>query len=156
MILLKEGVTLPKTKNPKNSQDVRLDNQLCFAVYAASHKIEQHYQTLLKAQGLTYTQYLVLMALSEEDGVSISHLARRLDVSGATMTPILRRLEEKELLRRDVQDGNERQKIVTLTEAGRSIWIKSCGISSEVFSQIGLTQREADEIIRICKKIVDK
>ncbi|WP_425082627.1 MarR family winged helix-turn-helix transcriptional regulator [Ruegeria arenilitoris] len=147
---------VPKTKEPETDEDVRLDNQLCFAVYAASHKIEQLYQILLKAQGLTYTQYLVLMALSEEDGVSISTLAKRLDVSGATMTPLLRRLEEKDLLRRETRDGNERQKIVTLTETGRSIWIKSCGISSEVFSQIGLTQHEADDIIRICKKIASK
>lgn len=144
---------MPETDEMRTDAEVRLDNQLCFAVYAASHKIEHFYQTLLKAQGLTYTQYLVLMALSEQDGVSISSLAKRLDVSGATMTPLLRRLEEKGLLRRDTRDGNERQKIVTLTETGRSIWIKSCGISSDVFAQIGLTQDEADEAIRLCRKI---
>lgn len=136
-----------------NNDEVRLDNQLCFAVYAASHRIEGHYQTLLKVQGLTYTQYLVLMALSEKDGVSISTLANRLQVSGATMTPLLRRLEEKNLLRRETQDGNERQKIVSLTEAGRSIWMKSCSISNDVFQKIGLTIQEADELIRISRKI---
>ena len=146
-------MALTKTDETCASQDIRLDNQLCFALYAASHKIEQHYQALLKVQGLTYTQYLVLMALSEEDGVSISQLAKRLDVSGATMTPLLRRLEEKELLRRETVDGNERQKVVTLTETGRSVWIKSCSISSAVFMQIGLTPKEADDVIRICKKI---
>ena len=146
-------VTLPKQTKTREKPDVRLDNQLCFAIYAASHTVEQHYQTLLKAQGLTYVQYLVLMALAEEDGVSISSLASRLEVSKATMTPLLRRLEEKGLLSREIQEGNERQKSVALTEAGRSIWTKSCGISSEVFARIGLTQREADEIVRVCKKI---
>ncbi|AHD08890.1 MarR family winged helix-turn-helix transcriptional regulator [Phaeobacter gallaeciensis] len=133
--------------------EVRLDNQLCFSVYSASHTIEKHYQTLLKAQGLTYTQYLVLMALAEEDGVSISTLAGRLGVSKATMTPLLRRLEEKGLLSREITQGNERQKSISLTETGRNIWIKSCNVSSDVFARIGLTQAEADELIRICTKI---
>lgn len=132
---------------------VRLDNQLCFALYAASNALGQQYQTLLKAQDLTYSQYLVLMALAEEDGISISSLASRLEVSKATMTPLLRRLETKGLLSREIQEGNERQKVVTLTEAGRSIWIKSCGVSSEVFAGTGLTKTEADEVIRLCAKI---
>jgi len=126
---------------------------LCFALYAASNAVEQHYQTLLKTQGLTYSQYLVLMALAEEDGISISTLAARLEVSKPTMTPLLRRLEAKGLLVREVREGNERQKIVSLTDAGRSIWMKSCDVSSEVFTRTGLTKAEADEVIRICAKI---
>ena len=83
---------------------------MCFALYAASNAVGQQYQTLLKAQDLTYSQYLVLMALAEEDGVSISALAGRLEVTKATMTPLLRRLEDKGLLSREIQEGNERQK----------------------------------------------
>ena len=132
---------------------VRLDNQLCFALYAASNAVGQQYQTLLKAQDLTYSQYLVLMALAEEDGVSISALAGRLEVTKATMTPLLRRLEDKGLLSREIQEGNERQKVVTLTKAGRNIWMKSCGVSSDVFAGTGLTKAEADEIVRLCAKI---
>ena len=138
---------------PTKKPNVRLDNQLCFALYAASNTVEQHYQTLLKAQGLTYTQYLVLMALAEKDGVSISSLARRLEVSKATMTPLLRRLEEKGLLIRAVRDGDEREKLVSLTDAGRGLWTKSCDVSSDVFTRVGLTEAEADEVIRICGKI---
>ena len=148
-----KATSLPKSEKNIEDAEVRLDNQLCFAIYAASHKIENLYQNILKSQGLTYTQYLVMMALSEQDGVSISHLAKRLDVTGATMTPLLRRLEEKGLLLRKVQSGNERQKLVTLTDAGRGIWIQNCQISSDVFSQIDLSQRDADEIIRISKII---
>jgi len=133
--------------------DVRLDNQLCFALYAASNAIEQSYQLLLKSQDLTYSQYLVLMALAEQDGISISRLAERLELSRSTMTPMLRRLEAKGLLIREIEKGNERQKIVSLTKMGRRIWIKSCGASSEVFEQTGLTKKEADEVIRICTKI---
>lgn len=132
---------------------VRLDNQLCFALYAASHSVEQHYQTLLKAQGLTYSQYLVLMALAEDDAVSITSLAGRLEVSKATMTLLLRRLEEKGLLLREFREGDERQKIVSLTDAGRSIWTKSCSVSSEVFDRLGLSETEADTVIRLCRQI---
>jgi len=132
---------------------VRLDNQLCFALYAASNAVEQFYQTLLRTQGLTYSQYLVLMALAEEDGISISTLAARLELSKATMTPLLRRLEDKGLLLREVREGNERQKIISLTKAGRSVWMKSCDASSDVFSRTGLTKTEGDQLIRICAKI---
>lgn len=145
--------SLPQeTKNPERPA-VRLDNQLCFALYAASNAVGQQYQTLLKAQNLTYSQYLVLMALAEEDGVSISSLARRLEVSKATMTPMLRRLEVMGFLSREIPKDNERQKIVTLTKSGRNIWTKSCDVSSEVFAGTGLTKAEADEVIRICAKI---
>ena len=146
---------MPNQAKTTEKPDVRLENQLCFALYAASHRVEQHYQALLKAQGLTYSQYLVLMALAEEDGVSISMLASRLQISKATMTPLLRRLEDKGLLLREVQEGNERQKLVSLTDAGRSIWIRNCSISSDVFASIGLSQADADEIIRICAQISD-
>ncbi|UWR42336.1 MarR family transcriptional regulator [Phaeobacter inhibens] len=160
-MMVSNGCSVPQRKHrvlqeplkTDEKPDVRLDNQLCFAIYAASHTVEQHYQTLLKAQGLTYTQYLVLMALAEEDRVSISTLASKLEVSKATMTPLLRRLEAKGLLSREVHVGNERQKVVSLTDTGRSIWTKSCSVSSDVFARIGLTQAEADEIIRICAKI---
>ena len=151
--MMESGKLLTDNDNTLDLPDVRLDNQLCFALYAASHCVEQHYQTLLKAQGITYSQYLVLMALAEEDSVSISNLASRIQVSNATMTLLLRRLEEKELLHRRFQDGNERQKVVSLTEAGRSIWTKSCVTSPEVFSRLGLTVDEADTVIGICKKI---
>ncbi|WOR15232.1 MarR family transcriptional regulator [Hyphomonas sp. FCG-A18] len=133
---------------------VTLDNQLCFALYAASNTVGHHYQTLLKSYGLTYSQYLVLMALAEEDGISISALAKRLELSKATMTPLLRRLEERGVLLRQVRKGNERQKLISLTNAGRQLWEKSRDVSAEVFTLTKLSKVEANEVIRICKKIV--
>lgn len=93
------------------------------------------------------------MALAEEDGISISTLAARLEVSKATMTPLLRRLETKGLLRREVRKDNEREKIISLTEDGRNIWTKNSDISLDVFAQTGLTQAEAKQIIKLCSKI---
>lgn len=144
---------LPDRTEPNEKPKIRLDNQLCFALYAASNAVGQHYQTLLKSYDLTYSQYLVLMALAEEDGISISRLARRLEVSKATMTPMLRRLESKGLLIRQIQEGNERQKIIALTEAGHKTWAKCCDISLDVFERTGLSVAEAQQVIRICAKI---
>jgi len=96
------------------------------------------------------------MALFEQDEISISALAERLEVTRATMTPIVRRLETMGLLIRDTQKGDERQKILSLTKQGREIWIESCDVSSRVFDHTGLTKAEADELIRICGKISRK
>ena len=147
------GTPAKSFMNSDKKKPVRLDNQLCFALYAASNAVEQHYKTHLKAQDLTYTQYLVLMALFEQDGISISALAERLEVSRGTMTPIIRTLEKKELLVRETMEDDERQKIVSLTAKGRRVWIKSCDVSATVFTHTGLTQSEADEVIRLCAKI---
>lgn len=94
------------------------------------------------------------MALIEEDGISISSLAERLEISKATMTPMLRRLETKGLLNRAIREGNEREKIVSLTRAGRRLWDECAGISAEVFDRTGLTASESGRIIRSCAKIV--
>jgi len=87
--------------------DLLLDQQLCFAVHAASNKI-------LAEHGLSYAQYTTLMALAENDDVSITHLATQLGVAKATMTPLLKKLEEKGLITRKMHDNSERQKSIKI------------------------------------------
>ena len=135
-------------------QGLTLDNQLCFAVHSASNAIDELYRPRLSQHGLTYSQYIALMALAEEDGISISALARRLGVTKATMTPLLRRLDEKGLISRTVVEGNERQKNITLTEDGLKSLEGSCYVTEKVFAQTGLTLEEADLLISLCKKVV--
>lgn len=130
-----------------------LDNQLCFALYSASNRITAVYRPLLEPLGLTYTQFVVLMALWEEDNISISRLAGRAGLSKATMTPLLKRLEQKGLIRRNVLPDNERQKAIVLTDAGRKLSRKSGDITSKVFCATGLTMQEATNMIRLCKRI---
>ena len=133
--------------------DLILDRQLCFAVHAASNRISDLYRPLLAKHSLTYAQYTTLMALAEDDGVSITHLATRLGVAKATMTPMLRKLEEKALITRNMDDGSERQKSVKITEAGRALLGQSCEATEIVFARTGLTQQQADDLIALCKKI---
>ncbi len=111
------------------------------------------YRPLLDPLGLTYTQFVVLMALWEEDGVSISHLAERAGLSKATMTPLLKRLEQKQLIQRQMLSDNERQKNIVLTEAGRELSLQSVEITEKAFCATGLSKQQADEMIALCKLI---
>ncbi|WP_086933901.1 MarR family winged helix-turn-helix transcriptional regulator [Agarilytica rhodophyticola] len=128
-----------------------LDSQLCFALYSASSHLTSIYRPLLDPLGLTYTQFIVLMALWEEDNISISQLAKKASLSKATMTPLLKRLEQKQLIRRQVLTENERQKNIVLTDAGRDLSKKSAEITDKVFCSTGLTVEQAKEIMSLCR-----
>jgi len=143
------------TDNAKSNvpADLILDLQLCFAVHAASNRISDLYRPLLAEHGLTYAQYTTLMALAEEDGVSITHLAMRLGVAKATMTPMLRKLEHKKFVTRQMDDESERQKSIKITDAGRVLLGQSCHATDKVFAETGLTETQANELITLCKKI---
>ena len=100
---------------------LRLDNQVCFALYSASLAMTKLYKPLLDAVGLTYPQYLVMLVLWERDGLTVSELGDRLFLDSGTLTPLLKRLEASGHLARlrDVQD--ERRVRITLTADGRAL-----------------------------------
>lgn len=133
----------------------RLDSQLCFALYSASSHVTSIYRPILEPLDLTYTQFVVLMALWEQDTISISQLAQKAGLSKATMTPLLKRLEQKGLVRRELLPDNERQKSIVLTTAGRDLGKESNAITEQVFCQTGLSIEEAHTLIRLSKKLVD-
>ena len=145
---------MPDDHTHKIPDDLTLGRQLCFAVHSAANTIDDLYRPLLAEHDLTYPQYIALMALAEEDDVSITHLASRLGVAKATMTPMLRRLEGKKLVHRRLARNNERQKSVTITDAGRALLSTSCRATELVFARTGLTQQQVDALIGLCKKVV--
>ena len=110
-----------KTATQPSPPELLLDNQLCFALYSASLAMTKLYKPLLDALGLTYPQYLVMLALWERDGLTVSELGERLFLDSGTLTPLLKRLEAAGLLvrLRDVQD--ERRVRITLTGQGRAL-----------------------------------
>lgn len=134
----------------------RLDDQLCFALYSASNRLTAIYRPILKPLGLTYTQFVVMMALWETDSISITQLAIRTNLSKATMTPLLKKLESKSLIQLDRIAGNDRQKNVALTENGKELASKSIKATQDAFCASGLTQQEAASVIEICQKITLK
>lgn len=132
----------------------RLNDQLCFALYAASSRLTQIYRPILEPLNVTYTQFIVLMALWEKDGVSISELAQETCLSKATMTPLLKRLEEKNLLLLERVAGNDRQKKVSLTEAGAALSKKSVAATEAAFCATGLSAEEAGNMIQLCRRLI--
>ena len=99
----------------------RLDRQLCFALYSTSLAMTKLYRPLLEPLGLTYPQYLVMLALWEQDELSVSDLGERLQIDSGTLSPLLKRLDAAELLTRRRDPADERRVLVTLTLAGRRL-----------------------------------
>lgn len=102
-------------------QNLRLDRQLCFALYAATHGITRSYRVRLKEVGLTYPQYLVMLVLWEQDGLGVSELGERLFLDSGTVTPLLKRMEVAGLLRRVRATDDERKVRIELTPEGRKL-----------------------------------
>jgi len=134
----------------------RLDQQLCFALYSASNRLTRIYRPLLEPLGLTYTQFVVLMALWEKESISISQLAAKTGLTKATMTPLLKRLEQKELIERQRLTGNDRQKNVVLTDQGRELSRQSEEITHQAYCRTGLTKKQANDLIATCREILKK
>ena len=133
----------------------RLNDQLCFALYSASNRLTAIYRPILQPLGLTYTQFVVMMALWEKDRVSITRLAERTGLSKATMTPLLRKLESKKLVGLERLPENDRQKCVALTRRGRALAAHSNKATEDAFCATGLTQKQAKSTIDLCQKILD-
>jgi MarR family transcriptional regulator, organic hydroperoxide resistance regulator len=107
--------------NTMTDQALRLDNQLCFALYSASLAMTKLYKPLLDELGITYPQYLVLLVLWENDGLTVSELGERLYLDSGTLTPLLKRMESADLLTRLRDTQDERRVLIRLSAAGRKL-----------------------------------
>jgi len=117
---------MPKSKPESESNEwLKLDHQLCFALYAASLAMTKLYKPLLEPLGLTYPQYLVLLVLWEDDGITVSQLGQRLALDSGTLTPLLKRLEAAGLLQRLRDRADERRVILQLSAAGRALKLRA-------------------------------
>jgi MarR family transcriptional regulator, organic hydroperoxide resistance regulator len=105
-----------------------LDEQLCFALYAASRRMTAAYRPLLEALDLTYPQYLVMLVLWERDGLTVRELGARLQLDSGTLTPLLKRLEQAGLLGRRRRQSDEREVEITLTEAGHKLYERAVDV----------------------------
>ncbi|MCU0925344.1 MAG: MarR family transcriptional regulator [Hydrogenophaga sp.] len=114
-------VTRNTPRKPLSEQALLLDNQLCFALYSASLAMTKLYKPLLESLGLTYPQYLALLVLWEQDGVTVSELGERLSLDSGTLTPLLKRMEAAGLLARLRDAADERRVLIRLTAEGRKL-----------------------------------
>lgn len=106
---------------PADVDWLRLDQQLCFALYSSSLAMTKLYKPMLEPLGLTYPQYLVMLVLWEQDGISVSPLGQRLSLDSGTLTPLLKRIEAAGLIERRRAAEDERRVDILLTAAGRDL-----------------------------------
>lgn len=134
------------------SQDdpLSLDNQLCFALYSSSLLMTKLYKPMLDEIGLTYPQYLAMLALWEEDGVTVSALGGRLYLDSGTLTPLLKRLEKAGLIVRERNAEDERQVLVRLTPSGRALKRQAAAIPRKLAAASGMP---VAELISLRKKL---
>jgi MarR family transcriptional regulator, organic hydroperoxide resistance regulator len=109
-----------------------LDNQLCFALYAASLAMTKVYKPLLDPLGLTYPQYLVMLVLWERDGITVSQLGDRLGLDSGTLTPLLKRLESATLIQRLRDAADERRVVLRLTRGGRALQARAVAVPQAI------------------------
>ncbi len=121
-----------------------LDDQLCFALYSTSHALNRAYREPLRALGLTYPQYLVMLVLWQQDEVSVSDIGSRLYLDSATLTPLLKRLEGMQLVERKRAPHDERSVLVRLTPAGRQLKREARRVPMQIAKTMGSS---LDEIV---------
>jgi DNA-binding MarR family transcriptional regulator len=130
-------------------EQLKLENQICFPVYAASRMIIRQYQPYLSELGITYSQYLALMVLWETDGMSVNDIAQRLILNTNTITPILKRLEAQGLVVRGRSATDERRVIVTLTAKGRELEAAAAAVPGKLAAGLGAEGVSVEDVRRL-------
>jgi DNA-binding MarR family transcriptional regulator len=130
------------TEKPASSDQpievLRLDNQLCFALYGAANRMTRLYRPMLDALGLTYPQYLAMLVLWEASPRTVGALGEALDLDSSTLTPLLKRLEAGGLVTRDRDPEDERRVIVSLTDQGRALRDQAVTIPEKLFCALDM------------------
>jgi DNA-binding MarR family transcriptional regulator len=135
---------------------LKLSNQLCFPLYALSRKITSHYLPLLEKIGLTYPQYLVMLVLWEQDGLSVKELGNRLMLDSGTLSPLLKKLEDREMLIRTRLKEDERVVIISLTETGENLKEKASEIPEQIKCSLDLSNQELIAMRTLAAGLLDK
>jgi DNA-binding MarR family transcriptional regulator len=135
---------------------VLLDDQLCFALYAASRAVTARYRPMLDALGLTYPQYLVMMLLWEDDHQTVGQLGARLALDSGTLSPLLKRLTAAGLVTRNRRVEDERSVSIALTDRGRALREDALAVSEEMIGAIGFDTGEFDDLKQCLRLLTDR
>ncbi|MCQ2531333.1 MAG: MarR family transcriptional regulator [Saccharofermentans sp.] len=133
---------------------LKLDNQLCFPLYAVSKEIVRKYTPFLKEIDLTYTQYIVMMVMWEDRTITVKDLGKRLFLDSGTLTPLLKTLEKKGLVTRNRDEDDERVLLVSVTKEGMNLREKAVEIPSKIGGCIDLSKEETIELYTILRKLL--
>jgi DNA-binding MarR family transcriptional regulator len=139
-----------------NDEVLKLDNQLCFPLYASARLMMQAYRRHLEPMGLSYAQYLVLLVLWEKDGQTVSEIGERLLLDSGTLTPLLKRLERDGMLRRQRRSNDERAVENRLTAKGRRLKKKAAAVPLAMVCSLGLQLDEVAKMREMVRGLIEK
>ncbi len=134
---------------------MKLGNQLCFPLYAASRNVISLYTPYLKPLGLTYTQYITLLALWEKDGITVGELCGKLMLDNGTLSPLLKKMQQEGLVERTRSEEDERVVMITLTEEGRALKEKAKDIPVRVAGCIDLPPEKAMMLYSLLHELLE-
>ncbi|GBG10968.1 MarR family transcriptional regulator [Paenibacillus sp. MY03] len=137
-------------------EHMKLDNQICFAIYASSREITKLYRPLLQNLGLTYTQYVTMLALWEKDNATVSELGTKLYLDSGTLTPLLKKLEAAGLVKRTRDKKDERSVLVTLTPDGEALREKAIDIPEQLACKLDATPEEGAMLLGQMQELLDR
>jgi DNA-binding MarR family transcriptional regulator len=130
----------------KNCECIKLENQICFSLYASSREVIKLYKPILDKHNLTYTQYLAMIVLWEEDKMTVKEVGKRLHLDSGTLTPLFKKLECMGLVTRHRDINDDRVVIIELTEAGLKLKGEILDVPGEVFCKLNISNDEAREL----------
>ncbi|MBQ7912119.1 MAG: MarR family transcriptional regulator [Clostridia bacterium] len=133
---------------------LKLENQLCFPLYAASREVIKKYRPLLDALGLTYTQYITMMVLWEHKKINAKELGQKLFLDSGTLTPVLKSLEAKGLVHRRRSVDDERVLTVEITKKGMALREQALPIPTALTSCVKLQSQEAVQLYELLNKVL--
>jgi len=133
---------------------LKLENQICFPLYAASRAITKRYTPLLKELDLTYTQYITMMVMWDKKRATVGEIGEKLFLDSGTLTPLLKTLEKKGYIARDRNKEDERVRVITLTEKGESLKDKAVSVPPSLAKEVSLTEDEAKTLYSSLYKII--
>ena len=137
-------------------EEMKLENQLCFPLYAAARSVTALYTPYLKPLGLTYTQYIVFLVLWEKDGIPVGELGKRLMLDSGTLSPLLKKMRQAGYIEKRQSAEDERSFLITLTDKGRALQERAREIPRNVGGCIALTPEKAAQLYQLLYELLGK
>lgn len=139
----------------EKNEGLNLDSQVCFPLYVCSKEVIKRYNTFLDELGLTYTQYIVLLVLWEVKEINVKELGQSLFLDSGTLTPLLKKMEDKGLVERKRNKIDERNLMIVVTTKGKKLKEKVQELPELIEKEVGLEPKEHEELYRLLNKLTD-
>lgn len=133
---------------------LKLQNQLCFPLYAASKEVIRKYKPILEKLDLTYTQYITMLVLWEKSNINVKTLGEMLLLDSGTLTPVLNKLEYKNYIKKITNDKDKRNLVIEITDEGRALKERAISVPTEIGKCINLTREESIELYKLLYKML--